>query len=76
MNRNGEAGSIVHWVRIFLAGLSLVLVAALVLGAMAQDVLAAEPAPGSYKVVAGKVDRGTYLGWKVFHTNCYGCSRR
>jgi hypothetical protein len=33
----------------------------------------AEPVPGNYKVVGGRVDRGTYRGWKVFHTNCYGC---
>ena len=32
-----------------------------------------EPVPGDYRVVEGKVDRGTYLGWRLFHTTCYGC---
>ena len=33
----------------------------------------AEPMPGDYRIVAGKVDRGTYTGWRLFHTTCYGC---
>ena len=33
----------------------------------------AEPAPGDYRIVEGKVDAGTYTGWRVFHTTCYGC---
>ena len=33
----------------------------------------AEPVPGDYRVVQGKVDRGTYTGWRLFHTTCYGC---
>ena len=33
----------------------------------------AEPVPGDYRVVKGKVDRGTYTGWRLFHTTCYGC---
>ena len=33
----------------------------------------AEPVPGDYRVIEGKVDRGTYLGWRLFHTTCYGC---
>ena len=32
-----------------------------------------EPVPGDYRVVQGKVDRGTYTGWQLFHTTCYGC---
>lgn len=32
-----------------------------------------EPLPGDYRVVDGKVDRGTYTGWRLFHTTCYGC---
>lgn len=31
------------------------------------------PAPGEYRISAGKVDRGTYLGWRLYHTACYGC---
>ncbi len=33
----------------------------------------AEPVPGEYRVVQGEVDRGTYTGWRLFHTTCYGC---
>lgn len=32
-----------------------------------------EPMPGDYRIVGGKVDRGTYSGWRLFHTACYGC---
>ena len=32
-----------------------------------------EPVPGDYRVVDGKVDPGTYTGWRLFHTTCYGC---
>ena len=35
----------------------------------------AEPPPGDYRVVGGKVLRGTFTGWRVFHTTCYGCPR-
>ncbi len=31
------------------------------------------PPPGDYRVEAGRVDPGTYLGWRLFHTACYGC---
>ncbi len=31
------------------------------------------PVPGDYRVEGGRVDRGTYLGWRLFHTACYGC---
>lgn len=34
---------------------------------------AAEPLPGDYRVVNGAVDRGTYSGWRIFHTSCHGC---
>src|SRR5450755_1084010 len=33
----------------------------------------AEPPPGDYRVVGGKVDRGTYTGWRLFHSACHGC---
>jgi mono/diheme cytochrome c family protein len=26
-----------------------------------------------YHIADGNVDRSTYLGWRVFHTTCYGC---
>lgn len=32
-----------------------------------------EPVPGDYRVVGGRVDRGTYTGWRLFHTACHAC---
>ncbi len=32
-----------------------------------------ELVPGDYRVVDGKVDPGTYTGWRLYHTTCYGC---
>ena len=29
--------------------------------------------PGEYRVVNGRVDRGTFLGWRLFHSACHGC---
>lgn len=31
------------------------------------------PVPGDYRVVGQRVDRGTYTGWRMFHTSCHGC---
>ena len=56
-----------------LMALGVLVAAAFVMTVIADEAAAAEPVPGSYEVVQGKVDRGTYAGWKVFHTNCYGC---
>ncbi|MGB8600494.1 MAG: hypothetical protein WCD07_01005 [Burkholderiales bacterium] len=36
----------------------------------------AQPEPGTYKVEKGRVDRNTYLGWKLFHTTCFTCHGR
>jgi Cytochrome C oxidase, cbb3-type, subunit III len=33
----------------------------------------APPMPGDYRVIDGRVDRGTYAGWRVFHSACFGC---
>jgi hypothetical protein len=35
-----------------------------------------EPEPGTYRVEKGRVDRNTYLGWKLFHTTCFTCHGR
>ncbi len=32
-----------------------------------------EPMPGDYRIEAGRVDPGTYAGWRIFHTTCHGC---
>ncbi len=33
----------------------------------------ADPMPGEYVVVDGKIDRGTYAGWRLFQAHCQGC---
>jgi mono/diheme cytochrome c family protein len=35
----------------------------------AQD----EPLPGEYRVEGGRVDRGTFTGWRIFHSGCQTC---
>jgi Cytochrome C oxidase, cbb3-type, subunit III len=32
-----------------------------------------EPLPGDYRVIDGRVDRGTYAGWRLFHSTCHVC---
>jgi hypothetical protein len=32
-----------------------------------------DPMPGEFVVVDGRVDRGTYLGWRLFHSGCHVC---
>jgi mono/diheme cytochrome c family protein len=29
--------------------------------------------PGEYRVTQGRVDPGTYAGWRLYHTACFGC---
>ena len=31
------------------------------------------PPPGEYRIVQGRVDRGTWTGWRLFHSACHGC---
>jgi hypothetical protein len=33
----------------------------------------ASPMPGDYRIVNGRVDGGTYVGWRLFHSTCYSC---
>ena len=33
----------------------------------------AEPMPGNYLIVDGRVDAGTYAGWRIFHSACNAC---
>jgi mono/diheme cytochrome c family protein len=40
--------------------------------ALAQPAIEPPP-PGEYRVIDGRVDRGTYFGWRVFHSACHGC---
>lgn len=32
-----------------------------------------DPMPGEFVVIDGRVDRGTYTGWKLFHSGCHVC---
>ncbi len=32
-----------------------------------------EPIPGDYRIVDGRVDAGTYTGWRIFQSACQGC---
>jgi hypothetical protein len=41
--------------------------------ATAQAQPPAAPMPGEFVVIDGRVDAGTYAGWKLFHTHCAGC---
>ena len=47
--------------------------AALLLAGFSLPSLAAEPLPGEYRVENGRVDAGTFSGWRIFHTSCHGC---
>ncbi|UCC55779.1 MAG: hypothetical protein JSU75_10570 [Gammaproteobacteria bacterium] len=40
-------------------------------GAAAEDKSGNGDKP--YRVVDGKVDKSTFLGWRVFHSACHGC---
>jgi mono/diheme cytochrome c family protein len=31
------------------------------------------PLPGDYRIENGRVDAGTYNGWRLFHSACHGC---
>jgi hypothetical protein len=42
-------------------------------GACAATAPGAPPPPGEYRIVGGKVDRGTFTGWRLFHSSCHGC---
>ncbi len=32
-----------------------------------------DPPPGEYRIVNGRVDVGTYTGWRIFHSACHTC---
>lgn len=49
------------------------LLAALLAWPLAAQPRTTDPVPGEYRISGGRVDRGTYLGWRLFHTACYGC---
>ena len=72
MKPDGKKSSILTVIYLWVTTLGIVLGASFMLTLIVDDA-AAEPVPGSYHVVGDKVDRSTYLGWKVFHTSCYGC---
>ncbi len=59
-----------HLLRSFTSGIYFAVIALLVTLLMSYA-HADQTLP--YQVVDGKVDRSTYLGWRVFHSACHGC---
>lgn len=57
------------------ARISLFLIAGTLLLGAAGNLGAgdASPLPGSYRIVDGKVDWGTYAGWFTYHLSCHMC---
>jgi cytochrome c5 len=53
--------------------LFLACAAGLATGAAAAPAVTEPPPPGEYRVTQGRVDRGTFMGWRVFHSACHGC---
>jgi len=55
--------------------ISLLLIASTLLLSPAGNLGAGDagPAPGTYRVVDGKVDSGTYAGWFTYHLSCHMC---
>lgn len=53
------------------------LIVSLALGtglAAARPPLPEPPMPGDYRIAKdGRVDRGTYVGWRLFHSACHTC---
>ena len=72
MKQNENKAAILNLMVGWATTLGILLGASFVLTLIATDA-AAEPVPGSYRVVGDRVDRATFLGWKVFHTTCYTC---
>jgi hypothetical protein len=54
----------------FVCSLLVLFAGALLMNGVAHG---AEPEPGTYKIENGRVDRNTYLGWRLFHTTCFTC---
>ena len=54
---------------------AIAVVVSVVIGShlMADLSFAADPQPGSYKAIGGKVDQNTFEGWRVFHSACHVC---
>jgi hypothetical protein len=40
---------------------------------IAMPMPATAQAPGEYRIENGKVDAGTFTGWRLFHSSCHGC---
>jgi mono/diheme cytochrome c family protein len=53
--------------------LILLALGAFVAAAAARPPSADMPMPGDYRIEAGRVDRGTYNGWRLFHSACHTC---
>ena len=55
--------------------ISVLLIAGTLLLGQAGPLGAADagPRPGTYRIVNGKVDWGTYAGWFTYHLSCHMC---
>ena len=56
-----------------LSSISSCLVLSLAAAVPSARAAADAPPPGEYRIVQGRVDRGTWLGWRLFHSACHGC---
>ncbi len=63
------AASIKHWISVVVYLASAIVLA----GTAAVEADEGVPPPGTYRVLDGKVDPGTYTGWFVFHMACHTC---
>jgi mono/diheme cytochrome c family protein len=55
--------------------MKLIFLIALAANLLAQPASAAEraPPPGEYRITQGRVDSGTYNGWRIFNSACFSC---
>ena len=52
----------------------IALLALALMSAQARTPPPPTPMPGDYRIDAqGRVDRGTYTGWRLFHSACHAC---
>jgi mono/diheme cytochrome c family protein len=68
MQSLGARAAVVHALRPL-----LLVTAALCAAAPLRAQSRSQPVPGDYVVSDGRVDRGTYSGWKLFHSSCQTC---
>jgi hypothetical protein len=73
MKKHNRVSTTWHQNIYFALSLLILVAGAILISGVAQG---AEPEPGTYRAEKGRVDRNTYLGWKLFHTTCFTCHGR